>query len=98
METITRKPYRDELLEKHGTTQHYIVRRIPSKTSQDELIYERDSAPHKFNVLSGYNWKLEYKDRSPVALEVGQQYPLSAKQSYRWLKGDGDLIIRIENI
>jgi len=98
METITRKPYRDELLEKHGTSNHYIVRTVPLDVTQNELLYEMDTKPHKFTVLSGHDWKYQQKDRTPVSLETGHEYPLPAKKAYRWVKGKDVLVIRIENI
>ena len=98
MEAITRNPYRDELLEKHGTSNYYIVRTIPLDVSENEFLYEMDSKPHRFTVLTGHDWKYQQKDKAPVSLETGHEYPLPAKKAYRWVKGKDVLVIRIENI
>lgn len=92
------KPYREEILEKHGTRETYRIREFEETLEDRELIWHRDAETRRVSVLSGDGWKLQLDDELPQTLKVGERYAIPKLKYHRVIKGKGNLVIKIENI
>lgn len=91
-------PYTETLETQHGTGRTYVVRTFDETVEIDDLVWHRDTTSRKVHVLSGVEWKLQHDDELPVHLEIGKEYYIPKMQYHRLIKGEGNLVIRIENI
>ena len=73
-----------------------IVREFSGDVSEDELIWHRDKRSRTVHVLSGNGWKLQLDDELPTNLEIGKQYFIIKNSYHRLIKGENNLVIRIE--
>ena len=92
------RPYTDEKLEKHGTKETYICRTFEEDLEDRELIWHRDEDTRRVTVLAGSGWELQLDDELPKPLIVGKNYAIPKMKYHRVIKGEGNLIVRIENI
>ncbi len=92
------RPYTEELLEKHGTSEKYRVRTFDQDLEDRELIWHRDEDTRRVTVLGGVDWKLQLDNELPMTLIVGHRYAIPKLKYHRVIKGEGNLIIKIENI
>jgi len=92
------KPYHDKLEEQHGTGLPYIIRTFKESVDPMELIWHRDKESRHISILSGTDWKLQLDDELPVTLKIGGEYYIRKERYHRVIKGEGDLVVRIENI
>ena len=92
------RPYKEEILEKHGTREKYIVREFDEGLKDRELIWHRDEDTRRVTVLSGSDWKLQLDNDLPRELIIGKSYAIPRMVYHRVIKGEGNLIIKIENI
>ena len=92
------KPYKEERLEKHGTRETYIVREFDEDLEDRELIWHRDEDTRRVTVLNGQDWKLQLDNELPQTLIVGKKYAIPKMVYHRVIKGQGNLVVKIENI
>lgn len=92
------RPYREDILEKHGTGETYRVREFDETLDDRELIWHRDEETRRVTVLSGVDWKLQLDEELPKDLIIGKQYAIPRLRYHRVIKGEGNLIVKIENI
>ena len=92
------RPYTDEKLEKHGTKETYICRTFEEDLEDRVLIWHRDEDTRRVTVLAGSGWELQLDDELPKPLIVGKNYAIPKMKYHRVIKGEGNLIVRIENI
>ena len=92
------RPYIEEVHTKHGTKETYRVRTFGDDIEDRELIWHRDRESRRVSVLNGIGWQLQLDDKLPVTLEIGKKYEIPRLTYHRVLKGEGNLVIRIENI
>jgi len=92
------KPYTEKHYTQEGTDRPYIVREFDVNVADDELIWHRDENYRNVTVLSGTGWKLQMDDELPEELVVGKQYYITGQTYHRIIKGDNNLVVRIENI
>ena len=92
------RPYTEEILEKHGTREKYIIREFDGELEDRELIWHRDEDTRRVTVLSGNDWKLQLDNDLPRELIIGKSYAIPRMVYHRVIKGVGNLIIKIENI
>lgn len=90
------KPYKEEVLEQHGTGKMFKVRTFRPDVDESELVWHRDKKNRRVHVLSGDGWKLQLDDSLPKDLMVGQDYFVMKNSFHRLIKGANDLVIRIE--
>jgi len=90
------KPYKEEILEQHGTGKMFKVRTFEHTVEGDELVWHRDKQNRSVHVLSGSGWKLQKDDALPEDLTVGKDYYIMKNSYHRLIKGGDDLVIRIE--
>ena len=92
------RPYTEELLEKHGTSEKYRVRTFDQDLEDRELIWHRDEDTRRVTVLNGQDWKLQLDNELPQTLIVGKRYAIPRMVYHRVIKGQGNLVVKIENI
>ena len=95
--TVSR-PYTEEILENHGTRETYRIREFDEELEDRELIWHRDAETRRVSVLSGDGWKLQLDNELPHTLKVGNHYAIPKMKYHRLIKGQGNLVIKIENI
>jgi hypothetical protein len=92
------KPYTERIELQHGTDRQYLIREFTDEVDVEELVWHRDRQHRKVHVLSSEGWKLQMEDRLPIPLEAGKEYFIGQNTYHRVIKGEGNLIVRIENI
>ena len=92
------RPYKEEILQKHGTKEEYRVRTFGEDLEDRELIWHSDEDTRRVTVLAGSGWELQLDDELPKPLIVGKNYAIPKMKYHRVIKGEGNLIVRIENI
>ena len=92
------KPYTDSIEVQHWTQRKYIIREFTDDINEEELVWHRDKKSRKEHVLRGNGWKLQMDDSLPEEMRVGHDYWIPKMVYHRVIKGENDLIIRIENI
>tara|TARA_B100001559_G_C16393030_1_gene572158 strand:+ start:776 stop:1060 length:285 start_codon:yes stop_codon:yes gene_type:complete len=92
------KPYKEEILEKHGTRETYRVREFDENLEDRELIWHRDEETRRVTVLAGVGWQFQLDDELPRELIIGQHFSIPRLKYHRVIKGKGNLIVKIENI
>ena len=75
-----------------------IVRTFSNEVSEDELVWHRDIKNRCVPVLSGKGWHSQMDDKLTVNLMIGQDYYITKNTYHRVIKGETNLVIRIENI
>lgn len=90
------KPYREEILEQHGTGRLFKVRTFDHSVEEKELVWHMDKNNRTVHVLSGVGWKLQNDDELPKELHVGKDYYIIKNSYHRLIKGENNLVIRIE--
>ena len=89
------KPY-EEIIEQHGTGTKFVVRTFEDSVDEDELVWHRDERDRKIKVLSDTGWQIQFDDELPISINRVTEIP---KMVYhRLIKGDGALVIEIEEI
>jgi len=92
------KPYTEKFEVQHGTDRKYIIRTFEDSVDTEELVWHRDTTNRKIHILSGSGWQLQMDDSLPTTLEMGKVYFIPRETYHRVIKGEGNLVIRIENI
>ena len=90
-------PYIDQPLVQHGTDIEYIVRTFSADVDEEELVWHRDKESRTIHVLSGNGWELQKEDKLPEELQIGKNYFIIKNNYHRVIKGEGDLVLRIDN-
>ena len=98
MSQVTSKPYIEQIFEKHGTDEKYLIRTFSSQVSEDELVWHKDKSGRKVHILSGNGWGLQHDDELPNNIKKGGEYHIQRESYHRLIKGHEDLVVRIENI
>ncbi len=89
-ETSIGKPYNDKPIDIGR-----FLRKFDKDIDENELIWHRDKRSRVITVMSGEDWKLQFDDLLPVALEKNKQYKIPKETYHRILKGKGNLILEI---
>ena len=92
------RPYTEKVLEQEGTGRHYVIREFSEDVDGEELVWHRDRQNRKVHILVSNGWKLQMEDRLPIPLETGKEYYIGKNTYHRVIKGEGNLVVRIENI
>lgn len=92
------KPYKETKQVQHGTNKEYLIRTFEENVKDEELVWHRDTKNRKVHILSGENWKLQMDDELPKELRVGHDYWILKETYHRLIKGNNNLVVRIENI
>ena len=60
--------------------------------------FHRDKTNRRVHVLRGKGWKLQMDDSLPEEMKVGHDYWIPEMVYHRVIKGENELVLRIENI
>ena len=89
------KPYTEESYIKHGTKESYTIRTFENEC--DDLWFkEKDT--QRASVFTSNGWRLQIGEDQPLIMEIGKQYNIPRNKFYRVLKGQGNLVVRLEII
>ncbi len=92
------KPYIDSVEVQHGTNMKYVIREFSDDTNEEELVWHRDKTNRKVHVLRGNGWKLQMDDSLPEEMIVGHDYWIPKMVYHRVIKGENDLVLRIQDV
>ena len=73
-----------------------ITRVFNSDCKDDDLVWHRDKKDRTIKVISGVNWKFQHDNELPFVMKIGDKIKINKETYHRILKGDGKLIIEIE--
>ena len=85
-------PYR-EIKMKSAT-----LRVFDQEVEEEDLVWHRDIKKRKIEVLESGNWKLQLDNNRPILLEKGMTYTIPKMVYHRVIKGQYDLVLRIQDV
>ncbi|MDB4337419.1 hypothetical protein OAA09_00215 [bacterium] len=85
------KPYTETIL-----NEGVISRRFSKNVSPDLLIWHQDKHERVVKILEGNGWKFQIDESLPVVLKPGSEFLVPAFTWHRIIKGDSDLILKIQ--
>ena len=74
----------------------YIVRQFKETVLDEELVWHRDKCDRIVEVLDGENWEIQFENKLPQSLKIGEEYVIPAYTYHRIKRGTTDLIVRIQ--
>ena len=92
------KPYVDEQTVYYDDGSREFVREFSSDVESSELIWHRDHDDRLVHVMEGSDWKLQMDNELPQTLKVGQVYEIPKMVYHRLIKGNGSLVVKIQEI
>lgn len=81
-----------EQIEKEGK----IVRTFSPDVEEDELKWHQDLNDRKVTIIESNGWSFQMENELPTKLENAKQIFIPKFAWHRVLKGDGNLIVEIE--
>ena len=66
--------------------------------SSEDLVWHRDKRDRKVKVISGVNWKFQHDNQLPFVMKVGDRFKIKKERYHRIHKGEGRLILEIEEL
>lgn len=80
-----------------SVTNNCIVRSFSSDIDPDELKWHQDDEDRLITILEpGKGWGFQYDNELPYELEVGDILFIVRHEWHRVIKGEGDLVIKID--
>ena len=80
-----------------SVTKNCIVRSFSSDVDPDELKWHQDDEDRLITILeAGTGWGFQYDNELPYELEVGDILFILRHEWHRVIKGEGDLVIKID--
>ena len=73
-----------------------IVRQFQNDVDEQELVWHKDKKDRTFKVISGVNWKFQHDNELPFVMKIGDVIKIKKENFHRVHKGQGKLIIEIE--
>lgn len=73
-----------------------ILRTFSSEVDEDELKWHYDLKNRKVQVIRGDNWELQMDNEIPQKLTPLKEYFIPKGVYHRVIKGQGDLVVLIE--
>ena len=78
-------------------TEGNIIKRTFSKdVESEELVWHRDRKDRVVKVIQSEGWKFQYDNDIPIEMNNGDTIVILKETFHRILKGNGDLVIEIE--
>jgi hypothetical protein len=77
-------------------SENKLIRTFDPKINDEELVWHRDDRDRKVKILSNEGWKFQKEDELPIELSVNQEILIKKEEWHRVLKGEGELIVEIE--
>lgn len=75
-----------------------LIRTFEPDIDSDELVWHRDKKDRIVRIIENEGWKFQKEDELPIDLEKNQKLFIKKEDWHRVLKGDGKLIVEIEEI
>jgi quercetin dioxygenase-like cupin family protein len=88
------QPYAQLHIDRFNT--NHFLRIFDEKVKEEELVWHRDKRERFIHVLKGKGWKLQFDNELPTELEKGKYYVIPEMDYHRIIKGQGELILEIE--
>jgi len=73
-----------------------VTRVFDQDCKPDELVWHRDKKNRVIKIISGVNWKFQHDNELPFVMKIGDKIKINKETYHRIHKGDGKLIIEIE--
>jgi hypothetical protein len=73
-----------------------ILRTFSSEVNEDELKWHYDLKDRKIQIIKGDNWELQMDKELPERLTPLKEYFIPKGVYHRVIKGQGDLVVLIE--
>ena len=73
-----------------------ILRTFSSEVNEDELKWHYDLKDRKVQIIRGDDWELQMDKELPVKLTPLKEYFIPKGVYHRVIKGQGDLVVLIE--
>ena len=73
-----------------------ILRTFSSEVNEDELKWHYDLKDRKIQIIKGDNWELQMDNELPKKLTPLKEYFIPKGVYHRVIKGQGDLVVLIE--
>ncbi len=74
------------------------LRVFDQEIEEEDLVWHRDRKKRKIEVLESGNWKLQLDNNRPILLEKGMTYTIPKMVYHRVIKGQYDLVLRIQDV
>ena len=74
------------------------LRVFDQEVEEEDLVWHRDIKKRKIEVLESGNWKLQLDNNRPILLEKGMTYTIPKMVYHRVIKGQYDLVLRIQDV
>ena len=78
------------------TRGHMFQRVFSQDVAEDELVWHRDKKDRTVRVISGVDWKFQHDNELPFTMKVGDILEIKKESYHRIHKGEGKLILEIE--
>ena len=88
---VETKPYNQKNLN-NGV----FLRTFSKDLLSEELVWHRDANDRIVEVLEGENWEIQFENKLPQSLNVGEQYVIPAYTYHRIKRGTTDLKVIIQ--
>lgn len=75
-----------------------IIRTFSPDVDSDELKWHQDLKDRKVTVIESGGWLFQLEDSLPVKLCDAEQFSISKFVWHRVIKGEGNLVVEIEEI
>ena len=75
-----------------------ILRVFSENVDANELVWHRDRNDRLIEVISGDGWYIQLENRIPQKLTEGSTFSISAGEYHRVIKGNGDLLVKIQEM
>lgn len=73
-----------------------LLRTFSPEVEEDELVWHRDKRDRRVKIIKNEGWQFQEEDELPVILEVDTEIWIPKESWHRVIKGNGDLIVEIE--
>ena len=73
-----------------------VTRVFDQDCKPDELVWHRDKKNRVIKIISGVNWKFQHDNELPFVMKIGDKIKINKETYHRIHKGQGKLIIEIE--
>lgn len=72
------------------------IREFAADTNEMDLVWHRDAATRKVTPLECNGWMFQFDDQPPVEMQEGETFIIEKETYHRVIKGDGKLVLKIE--
>ena len=83
-------PFTDDIVNE------WFERTFDEDVAEEEMVWHRDKRERSIHVLEGKGWKIQFDNELPTELEKGKYYVIPEMDYHRVIKGEGSLILEIE--